>query len=388
MKLTGIAAAVGFAVVMAGCLDFEEAKTCNTDSDCLEGRVCDLAKKVCAAGTRDAGFVSDAGEPRRDGAEGDVPSAPDSGEDVGFDVGVDSGADVSYPSDVSDASDDAADAGFDTGDDTGTPDAGEDTGAPDTGEDAGVPDAGADTGTTDAGCVPDCTGKECGDNGCGGSCGGCGSPPASTCPDANTIREYNPVGSCAVDQCAYLYNDRTCQYGCANGKCNNCTPDCAGKTCGLDGCGGSCGNCTTCLYVCDTGVCAAAHQAFSACDTGDVWWFDSCSVKEELKTDCTAGQVCYNNACCTPGCAGKCGGASDGCTGTCSDPCSGNGTCAAGACTCATGYTGASCNSCDSGYTGYPTCVDDPCLPDPCNGHASSCDSGTGVCTCATGYTG
>ncbi|MBI5525160.1 MAG: DUF1566 domain-containing protein, partial [Deltaproteobacteria bacterium] len=46
------------------------------------------------------------------------------------------------------------------------------------------------------------------------------------------------------------------------------------------------------------------------------------------------------------------------------------------------------CNSCDSGYTGYPTCVDDPCLPDPCNGHASSCDSGTGVCTCATGYTG
>ena len=437
MKLTCIAVTVGLALVLAGCLDFEEAKTCTADSDCLEGRFCDQAKKVCVDGARDAGFVSDVGA--------DVASAPDAADtgadsvaDAGLDAALDSGFDSSHPSDASfdgaqDGSDDVSDAGVDAGgdatvEDTGATDAadagtqdvgedaalsdagvdaaedtGQDTG-PDAGEDAGadtgIGDVGADAGVVDGGCVPDCTGKERGDNGCSGSCGGCGSPPASTCPDVNTIWEHNPVGNCAVDQCDYLYNDRTCQYGCANGTCSNCTPDCTNKNCGLDGCGGSCGNCTTCLNVCDTGVCAAAHHSFSACDTGDVWWFDSCSVKEEMKTDCTVGQVCYNNACCTPscagkcggvdscggtcpdncvapqtcggggttnvcgctpGCAGKCGGASDGCTGTCPDPCNSHGSCSAGVCTCNTGYTGAACDSCDTGYSGYPTCVPSGC---------------------------
>ena len=60
----------------------------------------------------------------------------------------------------------------------------------------------------------------------------------------------------------------------------------------------------------------------------------------------------------------------------------------AGSCTCKAGYTGAACDSCDEGFTGYPSCVDDACDPDPCNGHSDSCDSSDGSCTCSAGYTG
>jgi predicted outer membrane repeat protein len=79
------------------------------------------------------------------------------------------------------------------------------------------------------------------------------------------------------------------------------------------------------------------------------------------------------------------------------DPCNGNGTCdnASGAfdCACDAGYSdGSNCVACDAGYYEYPTssglCVDDPCLPDACNGHgACSNSSGSAVCDCATGYT-
>ena len=61
-------------------------------------------------------------------------------------------------------------------------------------------------------------------------------------------------------------------------------------------------------------------------------------------------------------------------------------------CTCATGYTGSSCNTCATNYTGYPTCTAAPCTTATnCNGHATTV-SGNLVsgctCTCATGYTG
>jgi hypothetical protein len=42
------------------------------------------------------------------------------------------------------------------------------------------------------------------------------------------------------------------------------------------------------------------HQFSSACDQGDVYWFDSCGGREEMKEDCTPSQVCAGGACCTP----------------------------------------------------------------------------------------
>lgn len=54
---------------------------------------------------------------------------------------------------------------------------------------------------------------------------------------------------------------------------------------------------------------------------------------------------------------------------------------------CAAGYTGAACDSCDDGYIDDPAvtgaCVDDPCDPDPCNGHATGCDNSTGSAECS-----
>eukprot|EP01052_Picozoa_sp_SAG31_P063985 SAG31_NODE_22874_length_516_cov_0.913669_1_plen_150_part_01 len=46
-----------------------------------------------------------------------------------------------------------------------------------------------------------------------------------------------------------------------------------------------------------------------------------------------------------------------------------------GWCSCSTGYAGAFCDGCAAGYIEYPSCRDDPCIPDPCNGHASDCSS-------------
>ena len=61
-------------------------------------------------------------------------------------------------------------------------------------------------------------------------------------------------------------------------------------------------------------------------------------------------------------------------------------------CTCSTGYTGATCNSCATFFTGYPTCAPTPCsTASDCNGHASSVlwTSTNGcACTCSTGYGG
>ena len=58
---------------------------------------------------------------------------------------------------------------------------------------------------------------------------------------------------------------------------------------------------------------------------------------------------------------------------------------------CPAGFVGEDCDSCAPGYTGYPTCVSNPCDNSNCNGHATSVSgdilSGC-VCTCATGYTG
>ena len=61
-------------------------------------------------------------------------------------------------------------------------------------------------------------------------------------------------------------------------------------------------------------------------------------------------------------------------------------------CTCRAGYTGATCNGCAAQYSGFPTCVAIACTKEAnCNGHAAAVSgilvSGC-TCTCATGYTG
>ena len=72
-----------------------------------------------------------------------------------------------------------------------------------------------------------------------------------------------------------------------SGDINCCTPNCAGKTCGNNGCSGTCGTCSG-DYICENGICAkqvTPPQCISNC----------------------AGKTCGNN-----GCGGSCGTCSSG----------------------------------------------------------------------------
>jgi hypothetical protein len=148
---------------------------------------------------------------------------------------------------------------------------------------------------------------------------------------------------------------------------------------------GSCSGTGECSVTADAAKSVTAEfmkAAGTACEEG---------------TECASGN-CLDRVCCTPSSCPQCRNC--GSDGTCSviiasradttgATCNGTFTCdATAACTCATGYAGTSCDQCASGYVGYPTCVDDLCQPDPCNGHSSSCNPTTGACTCAAGYDG
>ncbi|PKN54744.1 MAG: hypothetical protein CVU56_24940 [Deltaproteobacteria bacterium HGW-Deltaproteobacteria-14] len=142
----------------------------------------------------------------------------------------------------------------------------------------------------------------------------------------------------------------------------------AGALLGLSLVAGACGGETT----------GTVSDAVGACDPG-----------------CGEHGACQDGACaCAAGYAGvSCGVCASGFTGfpdcvadpCVPDPCHGNGSCAGGVCACEDGYVGAACDACELGYAGYPACAKDPCQPDPCGGHGACRD---GVCTCDPGYVG
>jgi hypothetical protein len=102
------------------------------------------------------------------------------------------------------------------------------------------------------------------------------------------------------------------------GKNNSaCQPDCAGKTCGPDGCGGSCGVCVAPLFC---------QESAGQCVDDD----GSCGV-------CPAGLACHDGQCCDPSCGSQ---------------------------VCGFSFCGGSCGSCPSDK---PLCVNDgyACAPVP-----------------------
>jgi hypothetical protein len=167
------------------------------------------------------------------------------------------------------------------------------------------------------------------------------------------VRECKDTNS---DGCLEWENVAFCSYGCENGECKSCVPDCTNKECGDDGCGGSCGSCGT-NAICSNGSCAC-NSGYGNCDG---LWSNGCEVSLTNNSNncgscgnscganatcnngicictyldcngvcCDAEQVCFNNSCCTPNCVGKeCG--YDGCGGSCGD-CGPNEQCKAGIC--------------------------------------------------------
>lgn len=270
-------------------------------------------------------------------------------------------------------------------------------------------------------CIPQCAGLECGDDSCGGTCGDC--VGGAVCATGLCVCQPQSEQKCVVD--ALYWHDscgfqqgfvETCEFGCANGACEPCTPTCGAAVCGDDGCGGVCGSCQV-GESCVAGACACAAEATSDCVGGDVYWFDSCGTLGEVKTTCP-GFGCSNGSCdgCTGDCTGKeCG--DDGC-GTECGPCTGTGeVCQANQCNCLSmvyiacssgnlwhfdscnnpeslssdcqyGCTGNSCDACQ------PACEGRNCGDDGCGGSCGTCtgqdtcNNGIGQCVCQPACTG
>ncbi len=182
-------------------------------------------------------------------------------------------------------------------------------------------------------CVPTTGGSYVNDSTCGGTCSGGG-----TCSDSDNdgtdqyTQNFNLQGTVTVgsnsytDFCSDAYTlheyfcDSTgavsstsnyCPNGCSNGACNTCTPNCAGKTCGPDGCGGSCGSCGVC-QTCSGGSCQNNADG-TVCGPATPCASDSCTnvqtyndyayynnaTREQFSPVCQSG-VCTSSSSCGP----------------------------------------------------------------------------------------
>ena len=305
----------------------------------------------------------------------------------------------------------------------------------------------------DASCTPNCSGKQCGDDGCGGSCGTCtggeSCTPNGQCTGGGTDNcgGVTTQGQCSGNTLEYCSNGELKTFDCTSfGKIcgfdaqfdwydciedSSCTPSCAGKQCGDDGCGGSCGTCAggetcdaagqctgggggNCGSIDTKGECSG--NTLKYCSNGDLKTFDCTDSDKICGYDATYDWYdCVEDPTgCTPSCGGKeCG--SDGCGGSCGS-CGGGEVCSSGQCVSDGGNCGGvdSTGTCegntlkycangelktfnctdfgkvcgyDSGNQWYD-CIEDPnaCTPscggkqcgsDGCGGSCGSCGSGT-----------
>ena len=176
----------------------------------------------------------------------------------------------------------------------------------------------------------------------------------------------------------------------------DCTPQCAGKQCGDNGCGGVCGTCCA-DQICQSGQCAGG----AGCEATDQAGCGGCACETcvcEMDAYCCNGQwddICASECmehcggCATEGdCTGKeCG--DDGCGGSCGD-CSGDQECVLGMCgspcepdcdgkDCGGDGCGGVCGDCAEGFV----CGEDQACVDPCFGVGfEGCCDGTTLHYC------
>jgi hypothetical protein len=220
-----------------------------------------------------------------------------------------------------------------------------------------------------------------------------------------SVRAVDRVGNVATDDNGGSFHEFTTP---------DCTPDCAGKACGPDGCGGKCGMCEQ-DQVCAAGACTGgkgctvkttpgwpgAKCESCVCTNDDYcckWgsWDDLCvAMCEGVCGGC-------GGADCKPDCAGKACG-DDGCGGSCG-PCDPDATCIDGACVpdcepdcggreCGDDGCGGSCGSClgcdglpDASLCGAGACSH-PCCPQ-CGGRECGDDGCGGSCGSCLGCDG
>ena len=106
----------------------------------------------------------------------------------------------------------------------------------------------------------------CGQNGCEegedcltcpDDCGACECVVDNDCSDDGDLCNGTPICedySCVLDPATVVVCPPLDLCDPATGTCEACTPACAGKTCGPDGCGGTCGQCVGTAF-CSSGTC-------------------------------------------------------------------------------------------------------------------------------------
>ena len=126
------------------------------------------------------------------------------------------------------------------------------------------------------------TGKEICGNGLDDDGNGCTDADDKTCGSCDSKQ-------CGTTKCGQLC-DNLCQFpqSCneKTEKCEQCQPNCAGKTCGPDGCGKMCGTCTG---VCNSGSCCEPNCAGTVC--GDNGCGQPCA-------ECPGGAKCNADGTC------------------------------------------------------------------------------------------
>ena len=187
-------------------------------------------------------------------------------------------------------------------------------------------------------CQFGCVNGQCANDPCAGV--SCSTPPASYCSGATTLHVSSPSGTCSNGACSYTGSDQSCQYGCSNGVCLNCSTqsDCgAGKwcnsgscaTCSSDQhCGASCTDCTATSSVCSAATSCAQCTTDSQCGSGRWCNGGTCAV---CKTDASCGASCSACSGATPRCLDQ--GSTSKCVQCLSAAdCTGGGACTGNAC--------------------------------------------------------
>jgi hypothetical protein len=206
--------------------------------------------------------------------------------------------------------------------------------------------------------------------------------------------------TCGPDGCGGSCGTCLVGFACsAQGTCQQvCAPQCTGKNCGPDGCGGSCGTCPGGQLCGPTGTCSCVPSC-AGLQCGDDGCGGTCGL-------CQPPTACVNGQCvCQPACTGKnCG--PDGCGGTCGT-CPVGQQCVNGLCGCIPDCTGKLCG--DDGCGGscgtcqppalcvngqcvcQPACTGKNCGPDGCGGSCGTCAANeqctAGLCLCVPNCT-
>jgi len=186
-------------------------------------------------------------------------------------------------------------------------------------------------------------------------------------------------GNCLDGVCCTQPTCPQCQNCGASGACSVTVAnadDTTGATCsGTNTCDGSgacrtkpgltCGSGAECASGnCLDGVCCTQSSCPQCRNCGSD---GTCSVTVSSADDTTGATCTGNHTTCSAAGACVCASGYSGSPPSCvladpcmPDPCNGHGTCSAGACTCSFGFASTTCSQCDTGYSGYPSCAAGP----------------------------